>query len=149
MAIQTDGYQTTISFSSAQIGSGVTMSNILKERELTPPGISGGGGKEVTTMRNTTWRTFQSKSLKTLMPFTILITYDTELYDQMMNMINDNQELTITFPDSSELVFWGFVDEFVPSGQIEGGQPTATVTIIPTNLDADDSDAECGPNYTG
>ena len=148
MVIQNDGYQTTIAFTSALIGSGVTMANILAEKELTPPGVSGGGSNDATTMRNTAWRTVAPKTLKTLTPFSIICAFDPAVYDQMVLMINDNQEMTINFPDDSELVFWAYVDEFIPGAQVEGQQPTATLNIIPTNQDGDDSNAEVAPNYT-
>lgn len=146
MAIMTDGYQTTIAFTSAQIGSGVVISNIMEEKEVPPPGIAGGGANDASTMRNTQFRTMVSKTLITLSPFTLVVAYDPALYDQMMAMINDNQEMTVTFPDGAELVFWGWVDDFSPNAHVEGAQPTANVIIIPSNRDGDG--AEVGPNYT-
>lgn len=146
MAIQTDGYQTKIAFTSASLSSAEEGLQ-FEIKELSPPGVSGGGSIDLTSMVNTTWRTFAAKSLKTLMPMSLVIAYDPELYDGMIAMCNDNQEIVITFPDSSFLTFWGYVDEFVPNAQVEGEQPTANVTIIPTNVDAN-ADAEDGPYYT-
>ena len=146
MAILNDGYQTTITFTSSQISSGVTISNIMEEKEVPPPGIAGGGAIDTTSMRNSAWRTAAAKSLKSLQPITLVVAYDPDLYDEMINMVNDNQEITITFPDGSTLVFWGFVDEFVPNALTEGEQPTANVTIVPTNKD--DSGSETAPVYT-
>jgi len=148
MTIMTDGYQTTITFTSGERDSGVIITDIMEEKEVTPPGISGGGSTDATTMRNTTWRTVNPKSLKTLTPFTLVIAYDAALFDQMVNMINDNQEMTITFPDGSTLVFWAYIDEFTPAANVEGEQPTATISIIPTNQDADNNNAEIAPVYT-
>ena len=148
MTIMTDGYQTTISFDSADADSGVIIEDIMEEKEVTPPGVSGGGSTDATTMRNSVWRTVNPKSLKTLTPFSLVIAYDVALFDQMVNMINDNQEMTITFPDESTLVFWAFIDEFTPNANVEGEQPTATIAIIPTNQDAGDSNAEIAPVYT-
>ena len=98
-------------------------------------------------MSNSTWRTAYPKSLKTLLPLSMVIAYDTELYDGMIAMCNDNQLIQITFPDESELEFWGYVDEFVPNAQVEGEQPTASVTIQPTCF-SEDTAAEIDPDYT-
>jgi len=146
MSIQTDGYQTKIIFTSSALSSAEEALQ-FEIKEITPPGVSGGGGIDTTTMSNKTWRTFLPKSLKTLLPFSMVIAYDTELYDGMIAMCNDNQEIFITFPDDSVLTFWAYVDEFVPNAQIEGEQPTASVTIIPTCYDEDDSE-ESDPVYT-
>lgn len=146
MSIQTDGYQTKIVFTSDTLSSAEEALQ-FEIKELTPPGVSGGGAIDTTTMANTTWRTAMNKSLKSLLPMNMVIAYDTELWDGMVAMCNDNQLIKIIFPDDSELEFWGFVDEFVPNAQIEGEQPTANVAIIPTNYD-EDASAESGPSYT-
>jgi len=146
MSIQTDGYQTRITFTSDALSSAEEALQ-FEIKELTPPGVSGGGAIDISTMSNETWRTFAAKSLKTLTPFSIVIAYDTALYEGMIDMCNDNQEIFITFPDDSVLTFWAYVDEFVPNAQIEGEQPTATVNIIPTCFD-EDAGEEDGPDYT-
>lgn len=148
MTIQGDGYQTTIDFSSSEMTSDAIIIDYMEEKEVTPPGIAGGGANDASTMRNATWRTMSPKSLKTLTPVTITIAYDPALYDEMVAMINDNQLITITFPDTSTLAFWGWIDEFTPNANIEGEQPTANITIIPSNQDADNSNAEIAPVFT-
>jgi len=148
MTIQGDGYQTTIDFSSSEISSDVIIISIMEEKEVTPPGVAGGGANDASTMRNETFRTMSPKGLKTLTPVTIVIAYDPALYDEMVAMVNDNQLITITFPDDSTLAFWGWIDEFTPNANIEGEQPTANITIIPSNQDADDNNAEIAPVFT-
>lgn len=146
MSIQRDGYQMKIVFTSSSLTSAEEALQ-FEIKELTPPGVSGGGAIDITTMSNTTWRTSYPKSLKSLMPLSMVIAYDTELYDGMIAMCNDNQLIKLIFPDDSELEFWGFVDEFIPNAQIEGDQPTANVTIIPTLWNAD-LDEETSPDYS-
>lgn len=148
MAIQGDGYQTTIDFSSSEMTSDALIIRIMEEKEVTPPGFAGGGANDASTMRNVTWRTMSPKSLKTLTPVTLAVAYDPALYDEMDAMINDNQLITITFPDGATLAFWGWIDEFTPNASIEGEQPTANITIIPSNQDADNSNAEIAPVFT-
>jgi hypothetical protein len=123
-----DGFSTLISFSGAP-------SIKLYEKEVTPPGVQGGGATETTTMRNETWRTQAPKKLKTLSEGGASCAYDPAVYTDIVAQINVNQEITITFPDGSTLVFWGWLDGFVPAALKEGEQPTADVTIIPSNQD--------------
>lgn len=144
-----DGYQTTIDFSVFAAGSSdATMLTLMEEKEVTPPGISGGGANDASTMRNETWRTMSPKSLRTLSPATFTVAWDPALYDEMVAMINVNQLITITFPDGATLAFWGWLDDFAPGANVEGSQPTATLTIIPSNQDGDNNDAEYSPVYT-
>ena len=133
MARIDDGHSTTISFTAE--GSGL-MGVAMYEKEVTPPGIQGGGPNDTTTMRNTTWRTRSPKTLKTLSEATIVIAYDPDLYTQLNALVNVNQEIQITFPDSSVLTFWGWIDEFSPNPIVEGEQPTADVTVICSNQNA-------------
>lgn len=136
MAIMTDGYPTTIAF---EDDSDVQ----LEVKELTLPGIDGGGPIDITTMSNSAWRTMAPKSLKTTLPLTMVCAWDPALYGEMITMINANQQLTVTFPDTSTLVFWGFIDKFEPNANVEGEQPTCNITIQPTNRN--DSNVETAP----
>ncbi len=147
MTIMGDGYQTTIDFSSSEMTSDALILALMEEKEVTVPGVAGGGANDASTMRNAIWRTMSPKSLKTLTPMTLTVAWDTALYDEMVAMINDNQLITITFPDNSTLAFWGWLDDFAPGAQIEGEQPTAVLTIIPSNQDGDNNDAEIAPVY--
>ena len=148
MTIQTDGFATTIDFSSSEMSSDLIILAEMEEKEVTPPGASGGGSNDTSTMRNTEWRTFHPKGLKTLSPCSLVVAYDPAIFDEMVAMVNDNQLITITFPDDSTLAFWGWIDEFTPNASVEGTQPTANITIIPSNMDADNSNAEIEPDFT-
>lgn len=139
MARIDDGFSTTISFES-------NASVLFYEKTVTPPGIEGGGEIDTTTMRNTAWRTKAAKQLKSLTNASITVAYDPEVYDDILEMIQINQEITITFPDASTLVFYGWIDTFAPGALTEGEQPTAEITIIPSNQD--ESGTETAPVYT-
>jgi len=141
-----DGFSTTISFSSSELTSTDVLTLYMQEKEVTPPGVDGGEKIDVTTMRNTSWRTFAPRNLKTLMEAPINVAWDPGLYDEMNAMINDNQEITITLPDTATIVFWGFVKSFTPSAHVEGAQPMAAVSIEPTNRNA--AGAETAPVIT-
>ncbi len=133
MSILNDGFPTTLTFSAGV--SGVTLTSIMKEKEVTPPGISAEGEVDTTTMRNTTYRTRVPKQLKTGTPASAVVAYDPALYDEILDLIGVNQAITITFPDTSTIVVWGWLDAFTPTGNVEGTQPTADLTIISSNVD--------------
>lgn len=134
-----DGFSTVIEFAN-------TPNVQFWEKSLKPPGIAGGGANETTTMRNTRWRTNAPKKLLTLTESTITVAYDPALYNTIVAQLQVNQLCTITFADGSTLAFWGWIDEFEPDDVQEGEQPTATVTIIPSNQD--DTPQEVAPVYT-
>ena len=128
----------------------ITLANIpnvkLYEKEVTPPGITAGGPIDTTTMRNITWRTMAPRALKSLTPVSATVAFATEAIPQVQAQIGINQLITVTFPDQSTLVFWGWLEEFTIGALVEGEQPTATISVNPGNIDEDG--AEVAPVYT-
>jgi hypothetical protein len=61
--------------------------------------------------------------------------------------VNRNQAITVRFPTSDSITFFGFLQKFEPAEQKEGEAPHATVTIVPTNWDPVNN-VEAGPVYT-
>jgi hypothetical protein len=134
-----DGFSTLLEFSE---NSAVQ----LWVKEVTLPGISGGGAIDTTTMLNTTYRTQSPKSLISLTDGGAVAAYDPAVYDEILAMVNTNQQITATISNGDTLVFWGWIDEFAPAALVEGEQPTADLTIIPSNQNA--SGLETGPVLT-
>lgn len=124
-----DGHQTLISFAAAP-------SVKFKEKTVTPPGIDAGGEIDTTTMLNTTWRTRAPKALKTLTNAMLTVSYDPDVYPDIVDLVGVNNLITITFPDASTLAFWGFANKFTPGEMKEGEQPTAELEIVCSNMDA-------------
>lgn len=128
----------------------ITIANLpavkIFEKEITPPGMQSGGAIDTTTMRNVTWRTMSPKALKTLSPMTATVAFATAAIEEIRAQLGVNQLITVTFPDNSTLAFYGWVDEFTLGRFTEGEQPTATITIQPSNHD--DTGAEQDPVYT-
>ena len=139
MSYINDGHGTIYSFS-------LEPSVLFKEKAVTPPGLQGGGPNDTTTMRNIRYRTRQPKKLLTMSESKLTASYDPEVYDAIVDMMQVNQEITITWPNGASLTFWGWLDDFTPGEMVEGAQPTAEVTIIPSNQD--DADTEAAPTYT-
>lgn len=121
-----DGFSTQIAFAAdPDVG--------FWERTVKPPGLDGGEPIDITTMFNTTYRTFAPRQLKTLTPITCTVAYDPAVFDQILALINVNGWITVHFPDTSTLDFVGFLKSFEPAENAEGNFPLATITIIPTN----------------
>ena len=124
MGIYNDGQGTIVS-----LADGVT----LKEKEVTPPGLDGGGANDTTTMRNSVFRTMQPKKLKTVTELNFTAAFDKAAYTSLLSQINVNQLITVTFPDTGTISFWGWLNTFKPNAFKEGEQPTAECQIIPSN----------------
>lgn len=139
MARIDDGYQTLISFAADS-------DVLLYEKTVTPPGIDGGGEVDTTTMHNDTWRTRNPKALVTLSNSTLVCAYDPAVFPEIVALVNVNNLITITFPDTSTLAFWGWLNTFTPNENQEGVQPDANVGIIPSNQN--DSGVETAPIFT-
>lgn len=118
----------------------------LYEKEVTPPGFGNGGAIDITTMRNTAWRTSAPKKLKSAQPVKGTYAYATEVLPLVQTQLGVNQLITVRFPDASHLQFWGWLDEFQPSQHAEGAQPTAACTFIPSLISADTGE-EVAPLY--
>ena len=134
-----DGFATLITFS-------LNGSIKFYEKEVTPPGLAGGGENDTTTMRNVEWRTKAPKKLKSLTEGGGVVSYDPAVYDEVVAMMQENQEITIEFADGSTLAFWGWLEEFTPNACKEGEQPTANIKFIPSNQN--DSGVETAPVFT-
>lgn len=132
-----DGFRTIISLPAF----GLT----LWEKEVTPPGLDGGGPVDTTTMRNINLRTKNPKHLYTMTDMKVKAAYDPLYYDAAVLSINVNQLIIVIFPNLGQLAFWGYLDKFDPDPLKEGEQPTANVTIVCTNQDT--NGVEMTPNY--
>jgi len=139
-----DGHGTTIAFTDQSSGTGPGVT--FWEKSITPPGMDAGGSNDITTLRNTAYRTFAPKQLITMTECNLSASYDSIFYDDIVDMISVNQLITITFPDTSTVAFWGWLDKFVPGEVSEGEQPVADVTIVPSNVDG--SGDEIAPVHT-
>lgn len=122
---QRDGFDTLITFALAPAVA-------LFEREVTPPALDGGGPIESTHMRRAVWRMKDPKTLITLGDLTATVMYATSTWPTIRTMINTPQLISIRWPDTATLAFYGYLDKFTPSGHSEGNLPTANLVIVPT-----------------
>jgi hypothetical protein len=123
----------------------------LQEVSISPPAVVGGGSLDVTTHRNGSYRTKAPKKLKDLGEVSFTAIYDPAEYNTTgIGKVNVNQSITVTFPDTSTLVFYGYIDSFTPGELTPGELPTVEVTIVVTNQDGAGTTggSETAPVYT-
>lgn len=139
MAFLNDGFSTTITFGLAAIPTVFQ----VKEKTVTPPGMSGGGPIDITTMRNISLRTKSPKHLQQMDDMALTVAYDPAAYVvAFATLINVNQLINVNFPDGSLLQFFGYLNEFKPQEHREGEQPLANLAIICTNIDTVGDEAD-------
>jgi hypothetical protein len=137
MARIDDGFSTTILFTAAPTAL------LIFEKTITPPGFENGGAIDTTTMLNTAYRTMAPKKLKTLTEMSFTAAYEPGAYTELLGILGVNDSIVITFPDSSTLTFYGWIDAVAPNELVEGEQGTLDITVIPSNVDT--SGAETAP----
>lgn len=127
-----DGYQTLIAFTANQTVE-------FWEKTVQPPGLEGGDPIDTTTMHNTEWRTFASRVLKTMTNATATVAYDPNAFEVVRtDLLNVEGVVTLHFPDTSTLAFYGYLQTFEPQDTEEGSQPEANITVVCTNNDPTD-----------
>jgi hypothetical protein len=123
-----DGYQTLVAFAADPDVK-------IWEKSITPPGLDGLDAIDITTMHNETYRTFAPRALITMTESSFTGAYDASSYNQIVALINVETTITIHFPDGSSIAFYGFLKNFQPNELVEGAQPEATCSFVPTNRD--------------
>lgn len=133
-----DGYQTLIAFALAP-------TIAFWEKTVKPPGLDGGDKIDTSTMHNVDWRTFAPRALTTMTDMQTKVAYDPVIYSTIVDtLLNRETTITVHFPDTSRVSFYGFLRSFEIDDHVEGQQPEATVVITPTNQDPT-TGAESGP----
>lgn len=105
------------------------------EKAVTPGGVDGGDFIEQTTMWNDDKETFWPQQLSKDSDITATVAYDPAVQDQFEEMINQNDQITITHPDGSTTAKWGALKKYELGENKKGEQPTATITIGITSTD--------------
>lgn len=124
-----DGYQTLVTFSALPAA-------LFLEKEVEPPSVDGGGSIDTTTMRNATVRTSNPKSLITFGDMMLQANFDPAILTQLLTtLIQNNNLITVKFPDASSWAFWGFLDIFKVARLKEGDFPLADLTVHCSNHD--------------
>lgn len=123
-----NGYQALVTFANAPDVE-------LWEKVVTPPGYSFGEKIDITTQHNEQVRTAAPRALAEVKDSKFTCAYDPEFYNVFLDIAGVNTTITKTFPDGSQLAFFGYLADFEPEGMEEGKQPEASVTTHATNTD--------------
>jgi len=139
-----NGYQSLVAFTeNATLG--------VWEKEVTPPGLDSGDKIDVTTMHNTTYKTFVHQALVEVTDSGMTCAYDPGQLSALVTLLTDasntNQLISYHYPDGSSWDVYGFLKSFTPETLSNGTQPQATVTIVHTNLNIADPPVETAPAY--
>ncbi len=136
-----DGFKTTIAFSRK---SGVN----LWPKDVTPPGIEGGGGIDVTTMLNVTYRVKRAKQLVSIDDISFDAGWDPSSYADYLTLCNREGSVTVFLPDGTYVDVYAYLNTFKPGRHSEGGFPLAACGIVVTNWDPVGR-VEVGPVFVG
>ena len=125
-----DGFSTVVAFALAPTVK-------LYEKSIKPSGLTGGGPIDTTTMYNIRYRTTSPKSLMNVENVEFDAAYDPEVFNTIKTtLMQQNNLITVTFPNGALWEFWGYLDEFVPNQHVEGEMPLASCKIIASNVNA-------------
>ena len=135
-----EGFKSTLTFASQA-------SIQLWEREVKPPSMESGDPIDISTMFNSRWLTFFPRKLVKAGNAMIVCGYDPAVESIIINQVGSPDTITVTFPTTSTLAFYGALMNFDPQNLKIGEFPLANVTIMVTNWD-NTNNVEAGPVYT-
>ena len=136
MPFLTDGFKSLIRFLDAPANAMNT--GIIKEKEVQAPDLDGGGDLDTTTMRNFRVRTKQPKRLITMGMMKCKVQYDPIIYFSVISFVlNRNGRIAVMFPDTSTLIFFGWVNKLTPDSYKEGDFALCDMEIICSNQSLD------------
>ena len=120
-----EGYRTLIAFAQDPDLS-------FWESVVGAPGIDGGDPIPTFTHWNDARETYAPRALKRNLPFQVVGKFASGTLDQVDAIINQNDWITVRWPDMTGYSFPGFLKSFQP-GQAQPGAPLeATLEVVPT-----------------
>lgn len=117
------------------------------EKSVQPPGLDGGEKIDITTMHNTSVKTYAPQALSGMTDGDMTVAYDPVVLSQIIALINVSNAVTNHFSDGSSWDGFGYLQTFTPNAMSNGEQPEATCTVVYTNVDPADG-SESSPSYT-
>lgn len=111
----------------------------LQEVSVKPVGYDGGSKINLTSMHNTTVKTYATRTLVDVMDGSFKCLFDPAVLDTILEtQLNYDDTITETFSDGSTRAYFGALTKFeVDEMTIDGDAPMATATIVALNLDSD------------
>lgn len=103
------------------------------ETAVGAPGIDGGDPIDMTTHHNSALTTRAPRVLKTVTPFQVVGRIASGTYDELEALINVNGWITVSFRDSTNYSFPGYLKSVAYGQSVSGNPQEATLEIIPTS----------------
>jgi hypothetical protein len=128
MSLLFDGFPITATFLSVPPTAGT-----FRVKRMQPSGFDGGGRIDGTSMQSLRVRSGAPKSLMTGEQIKMTVYYDPILFRDMPGLMQRNGNITITFPDASSVVFYGWIEKFTPPDHQEGENPLAEIIVEISN----------------
>jgi len=128
MATKKDGYGVRITLETSSLS--------FLETSVTPPGVDGGDGIDVTNNSKASYREMYPRTLKEITPISATVEYDPADIASIIAAINLAQDITVSFSAGDAVQVYGFLKSFTPSDQSEGEYPSADIEIIACGVDA-------------
>lgn len=123
-----DGYRTLITFTNLGNAN-------FNEVTVKPPGVTGRGPIDTTSMRNNKFTTKWPKSLIDFSSVTSTAQWDPRfLFDIIDLVVNKNQTIRVQMPNNQKIRFYGWADRAEPNEHREGEVPLITLELIPSNV---------------
>lgn len=117
------------------------------EIDVKPPAMDGLEPMDITTQHNALVHTMFPRYLEKYDPITVMCAYPSKAYEDIHAHLNVIINMCITFPDSDQLAFFGFIQKFEPEALKEGDFPKANMTIVLANIDPQNAYVEAPPVY--
>lgn len=119
------------------------------EKTLKPLGIDNGDKIDVTTQWNDTVRTYAPRALNEITSGGAMFAYNPAAFTQLLAVAGVNGSLTQHYPNGASVDFYGYIKSADFENLEEGTQPSGTLEVVVTNLDADGNEVEPVYNAPG
>lgn len=118
------------------------------EVEVTPPGEDGGDPIDTSHQRSVVYVTKAPQTLVEVDDMTVAVTLDPAAVPQVRAKINVPSTCILTWPDTYEIEYEGFVRSFRPNGAFSrGNRPLYNLVWVTSNIDSTDGSVK-GPVET-
>lgn len=123
-----EGYRVTIAFAAKPAVQ-------LWEKSVKPFGIDGGDPIDFTTQHNTDVMTQRPPHLKKITEITFTAGYDPDAMTDLMAMVNNEDSITVHYPENSTHSFFGWLQKAEFSEMKVKEMPLGTFTVAVSNWD--------------
>lgn len=138
-----DGYLCSISFALGNTA-------VVDVVDFTPPSLTGPGAIEQTSMSNVAYHTQAPGALLKVGDGKLTVAYAPSAFAIIKAMMLLNQKITYRWPNGYYGYFWGWIETFEAGSLVINTRPTATMTLVVSNIDTTvvEAGVEAGPVFS-